>query len=69
MRQLILNMLSIDPTKRVDLDTILGIPYFQSSVQMKMYFILADGLEGMELKEKFAFMKALEVVIRQGTVF
>lgn len=50
MRQLILNMLSIDPTKRVDLDTILGIPYFQSSPQMKMYFMLADGLEAMEVK-------------------
>lgn len=69
MRQLIFNMLSVDPTKRVDLDTILGIPYFQSSPQMRLYFMLADGLEGLENKEAVAFMKALEVVIRQGTVF
>lgn len=54
-----MNMLSIDPTKRVELDTILGIPYFQSSPQIKMYFMLADGLEGMEIKEGTAFMRAL----------
>lgn len=34
-----------------------------------MYFMLADMLESMELKESIAFMKALEVLIRQGTIF
>lgn len=50
MRQLILNMLSVDPNKRVDLETILGIPYFQSSPQMRLYFMLADGLESIDIK-------------------
>jgi hypothetical protein len=40
-------MLSVDPLNRVELDTILKIPYFQSSLQIKLYFILADGLESL----------------------
>ncbi len=43
-------MLSSDHGNRIDLDTILMIPYFQQSIQLKLYFILADHLENMETK-------------------
>lgn len=45
-----MNMLSKDPANRVELDTILTIPYFQSSLQVKIYFILADGIETLDRK-------------------
>ncbi len=61
-------MLSREPSNRVELDTILGIPYFQSAVQVKLYFMLADGVEGLEKKEQVAFMRALEVIVKIGTV-
>ncbi len=63
-----MNMLSRDPGSRVELSTILGIPYFQASVQIKLYFMLADGMEGLERKEQVAFMRALEMIVRVGTV-
>jgi len=43
-------MLSVDPASRVELDTILQIPYFQASLQVRLYFLLADGLEQMDRK-------------------
>ena len=46
----------------------MGIPYFQSAVQVKLYFMLADGLEGLERKEQQAFMRALEMIVKIGTV-
>jgi hypothetical protein len=68
LRQLIMNMLSREAGGRLELGTILGIPYFESSVQIKLYFVLADGMEGLERKEQVAFMRALEVIVRVGTV-
>lgn len=62
-------MLSIDSSNRVDLDKIIKIPYFQSNPQVKLYFMLADGIETMDKREAGAFMKALELLVKQGTVF
>jgi hypothetical protein len=62
-------MLSLEPTNRVDIDTILGIPYFQQSQQLRLYFMLTEDLDMIEPKERTLFMKALELIIRKGTVF
>lgn len=63
-----MNMLSREPGNRVELDTILGIPYFSGAVQVKLYFMLADGVEGLDAKEQVAFMRVMEVIVRIGTV-
>lgn len=44
LRQLILIMLSEDPLKRIDLQTVINIPYFQQCYQLRLYFILADEI-------------------------
>lgn len=37
-------MVSEDPEKRIDLATILSIPYFMESNQLRLYSTLADDL-------------------------
>lgn len=44
LRELLLNMVSEDPEKRIDLATILSIPYFMESNQLRLYSTLADDL-------------------------
>jgi hypothetical protein len=46
-RGLLLNMISEDPDKRIDLNVILNIPYFMESNQLRLYSTLADDLEEM----------------------
>lgn len=44
LRELLFNMISEDPEKRIDLDVILNIPYFMESNQLRLYSTLTDDL-------------------------
>lgn len=50
LRELLLNMISEDPEKRIDLETIVNIPYFMESYQLRLYSTLSDDLESMSPK-------------------
>jgi hypothetical protein len=66
LRELLLNMISEDPEKRIDLEVILNIPYFMESNQLRLYSALADDLEGMSPREAKIFMASLELIIKEG---
>lgn len=59
LRELLLNMISEDPEKRIDLEAILTIPYFMESNQLRLYSTLADDLEVMSPREAKIFMSSL----------
>ena len=42
LRELLLNMISEDPEKRIDLSLITKIPYFMESNQLRLYSTLTD---------------------------
>jgi serine/threonine protein kinase len=66
LRELLLNMISEDPEKRIDLEAILTIPYFMDSNQLRLYSTLADELEAMPPREAKIFMSSLELIVKEG---
>lgn len=66
LRSLLMNMISEDPEKRIDLDTILNIPYFMESNQLRLYSTLTDTLEDLPPREAKVFMTALETLVIEG---
>lgn len=59
-------MINEDPTKRIDLQTVLSIAYFKDSPQLRIYEALADDLESMTPKEGKIFLTSLEIVVKEG---
>jgi hypothetical protein len=62
----LLNMVSEDPDKRIDLALIAKIPYFMESNQLRLYATLTDDLEAMAPREAKIFMTALELILKEG---
>lgn len=62
-------MLAKDPFDRIDLSTLLKLPYFSQETQIKLYHMVADDLLTFDEKESIMLMETLEIVIKDRNVF
>lgn len=69
MKNLLLIMLQPQPQNRIDLKTLLQLPYFALEKQLRLYHMLSEEMLEWDEKECIIVMETVEMVVRERAVF